>query len=455
MTKSKILPFVVITLNLLVLRVAAKDDMTFPVNSNLQAGVGKVDVTPTEVKNMPVVGHTRTVSGVRDPIRAAVLLLDDGETKAAIVTLDVISAWDALVNKVRDRVYTLTGTPRLNVMVGVSHTHSGPGWEGNRAWQQRVMEGIDRAIKEADSSMRTVSLGYSEDRIEFNINRRRIQNGKSLVSLNPDGPNDQRVKVIRFDDGRSLSPMATIMHAVCHPCFFTWGDNVSQPYPKGYPKMSADFPGEAQHVVERQFGRTKALFLQGCAGDIRPNLAGYPFTSAYRCADEADIQWAGNDLAAAVSRALSRSMIRENLSKRDEFFQIRCATSIVELPGKQGPVKAEFQAMKIGRYMFVTLPGEPFVEVGFQLEEIFKGRVVPIIVGYANGSIGYIPTAESYEYGGYEPNASPLLPEAEFKIYEELENLGDRIIGDVFASYSKHPKDKEKRESEEQERESK
>src|SRR5438046_2528448 len=131
----------------------------------------------------------------------------------------------------------------------------------------------------------------------------RVTHGKAVVRLNPDGPNDTRVKVLRFDDGRSMAPMAVLMHAVCHPCFFTWGDNVSPPYPNGYPKMSADFPGEAQRFVEKVYdGKTKALFLQGCAGDIRPNLPGYP----YRCADEADIQWAGQDLGSAVVRAYSR-----------------------------------------------------------------------------------------------------------------------------------------------------
>ena len=49
--------------------------------------------------------------------------------------------------------------------------------------------------------------------------------------------------------------------------------------------------------------------MQGCAGDIRPNLPGYP----YRCADEADIQWAGRDLGGAVVRALALSVTREKL----------------------------------------------------------------------------------------------------------------------------------------------
>ncbi len=73
------------------------DDGQFPVRSNLRAGVAKMDITPENVEQFEVTGHRRKVTGVRDPLRAAVLILDDGDTKAAIVTLDTIGAWDEMV----------------------------------------------------------------------------------------------------------------------------------------------------------------------------------------------------------------------------------------------------------------------------------------------------------------------------------------------------------------------
>ena len=215
--------------------------------------------------------------------------------------------------------------------------------------------------------MRPVTVGYGEDAIGFGINRRKVIDGRAVVRLNPAGPNDRRVKVLRFDDGRSLTPLAVLMHAVCHPCFFTWGDNATPPYPEGFPKMSADFPGEAQSFVEKVYdGQTRTLFLQGCAGDIRPNLPGDP----YRCADEADIEWAGRDLGGATVRALARSMIREEQSKRPSVYKIRCVSERVTLPGKDGPVEAELMALKIGPYLLLTMPGEPMVEYGFKLETV-------------------------------------------------------------------------------------
>lgn len=424
-------------------------DGQFPVESNLRVGVAKVDITPREVAGITVVGHRREVTGVRDPLRAGVLILDDGETKAAIVTLDTIGAWEEMVKLARERIEKETRVPAANIMVAAAHNHSGPGYAENPKWAGELIDKLGAAAKEAAGTMRTVTIGYGEDRIGFGINRRKVIDGRAVVRLNPEGPNDQRVKVLRFDDGKSLTPMAVIMHAVCHPCFFTWGDKGSLPYPKGYPMMSADFPGEAQTFVESVYAqKTSVLFMQGCAGDIRPNLPGYP----YRCADEADIQWAGRDLGGAVTRAAAFSVTREQLRERATFYQIRVASETLDLPGKEGPVRSELMAMKVGPFLFLTMPGEPMVEYGFKLEKAIGDRAKPIIVGYSNGNIGYIATADAHKVGGYEPNLSKLKPEAEAIILKQLGVLADRVVGDVFESFSKLPKDVAKREAEEKAR---
>ena len=425
------------------------EDGAFPVESNLRAGVAKVDITPSEVAGLIVSGHTREVNGVRDPLRAGVLILDDGETKAAMVTLDTIGAWEEMVQLTRSRIEQTTGVPAANVLVAASHNHSGPGWKDNPIWARQLIDKLTAAAQTAAGSLRPVTIGYGEDRISFGINRRQVVDGRAIVRLNPDGPNDPRVKVLRFDDGASLTPLAVVMHAVCHPCFFTWGDKGSPPYPRGYPKLTADFPGEAQSFVEMCYAnKTSSLFLQGCAGDIRPNLPGYP----YRCADEADIQWAGRDLGGAVVRTLSHAVTREKLREREHFYTIRVANQIVDLPGKQGTVRAELQAIKIGPFLLLTMPGEPMVEYGFKLEQAIADRAIPIIIGYANGNIGYIATAEAHTVGGYEPTRSPLAPEAEPIILKELGRLADRVIGDVFESFSKHPQDIKKRDEQEKAR---
>jgi len=408
----------------------AAEEFAFRVESNLKAGVAKLDISPPG--DTPVVGHVRPTSGIRDPIRAGVLLLANEQTKAAIVTLDLINAPTEMVQAIREVVAEQSQTPREQILVATSHNHSGPGWNRESDWGRDMLAKIGTATAAAAKQMRPVSIGYGEDTIDFNINRRKVINGRAVVRLNPDGPCDHRVKVLRFDDGTSLEPMAVLMHAVCHPCVFTWGDKLTPPFPNGYPRISADFPGEAQTFVETVYGpKTHAMFLQGCAGDIRPNLPGVP----YRCGDEADIKWTGRSLGCAVVRATDRSVVREQLARRKTIYPLKSASSVIELPGKTGKLACEMQALRVGDFLFLTIPGEPMVEYGFQIEKAIADRAIPIVVGYANGSLGYICTAESHQYGGYEPNMSPLLPEAEQLILDEIGRLSDRALADVFESF--------------------
>lgn len=414
---------------------ALAEDFRFPVESNLRAGIAKVDITPPA--DTPVVGHVRPTNGIRDPIRAGVLVLNNGETQVAIVTLDLISASREMVTQLKEAIGSKTKTPEKNIMIATSHNHSGPGWSTEVAWSRTVVTKIAAASEEAAKSMRPVTIGYGEDRIDFNINRRKVIDGRALVRLDPNGPCDHRVKVLRFDDGKSLEPMGILMHAVCHPCVFTWGDKLTPPYPKGFPKISADFPGEAQSFVEKVYGtKTQAMFLQGCAGDIRPNLPGIP----YRCGDEADIKWTGRSLGCAVVRVADKSVIREELAKRKSIYPLKCATSVIELPGKKEKLNCEMQAMRVGDFLLLTIPGEPMVEYGFKIEKAIADRAIPIVIGYANGNLGYICTAESHKYGGYEPNMSPLLPDAEPLILAELGRLADKVLLDVFESFKPEKK---------------
>jgi len=399
---------------------------------SLRAAAAKVDITPP--LGTPVVGHVREVSGVRDPLHAALILLDDGRTKAAIVTLDLLNAPDDMTSRLRQAISTATEIPADHIMIAASHNHSGPGWSQNPAWSRQVEQNVLLAAKQAAAEMRPVSIGYGEDEIDFNINRRQMIGGRSVVRLNPDGPCDHRVKVLRFDDGTSPDPLAVVMHAVCHPCVFTWGDKWTQPYPDGFPWMSADFPGEAKSFVERAYGgRTTALFLQGCAGDIRPNLPGFP----YRCGNENDIRWTGRGLGCAAIRASDKSAVREQAAKRASAFPLRCATSRVSLPAASGDrlIECELQAMKIGPYLLLTMPGEPMVQYGLQLESLLGERAIPLVIGYSNGHIGYICTKEAFAEGGYEPNHSQSGREAEEILIAELLKLSDRVIGDVFEAF--------------------
>jgi len=195
-------------------QVASAQEPLLTTKSNLRAAATRLDITPPD--GTPVVGHVRDVNGARDPLHAVLLLLDDSRTKAAIITLDLLNAGGDMTLRLREAISTGADIPPENIMVAASHNHSGPGWTSNEAWSQSVVQKVRAAARKAAGEMRTVSIGYQEDAIDFNINRRQMIGGRSVVRLNPDGPCDHRVKVLRFDDGQSIDPLPPV-HRLLNP----------------------------------------------------------------------------------------------------------------------------------------------------------------------------------------------------------------------------------------------
>jgi hypothetical protein len=101
---------------------------------------------------------------VRDPIRVTVLILDDGKTRAAIVTLDLLAAWDAMVAGVRTAAAEKAGVPRENVLMAVTHDHSGPDFEKQPKRTEAMLTELAGAVEEAARGMAPSSIGYGSIR---------------------------------------------------------------------------------------------------------------------------------------------------------------------------------------------------------------------------------------------------------------------------------------------------
>jgi hypothetical protein len=58
-------------------------------------------------------------------------------------------------------------------------------------------------------------------------------------------------------------------------------------------------------------------------------------------------------------------------------------------------------AVRIGDGVIVTGPGETFSEYGIAVKERSPGTPT-LYAGYTNEILGYLPTANEYQFGGYE-----------------------------------------------------
>jgi hypothetical protein len=83
------------------------------------------------------------------------------------------------------------------------------------------------------------------------------------------------------------------------------------------------------------------------------------------------------------------------------------------------------QGIRIGPVAFLSIPGEPFLEIS---QQIVAGSPFAhtLFSGYSNGGFGYLPTREAYEEGGYEVGVALFSPDAaDVVVREGLSMLKD------------------------------
>lgn len=410
--------------------------------TNLKAGVQTVDITsPLELELEGYADRTGSATGIHTPLEAVVTVFDDGRTKAALISFDTLMMDQTSGTMIKERIQEKAGIPPEHVILNVSHTHGSPRIRSDADYQEQVTDDVADAAVEALKSSRPVSIGYGEGVIDFNINRRVIgADGKCRSGLNPDGICDHRVKVLRIDDDSDVSPMAVIMHAVCHANVFR-GANT---------KISADFPGVAKDFVEQNFGgQTAASFLQGCCGDARANLPSVPggwkaSTDDFgRSGNELEMTWAGGTLGAEAYKVAARLRVKEYVMQRPDSFRIAGVQRTIHVDAdpekvkngfwdrawdkiENGKIPVNLKVLRIGDIWFVGIPGEPVVEYALQIEEKMNGLGKVFVLGYTTGDSGYIPVAHMFAEGGYETQG-PYCAASEPQIIDAVMAMVDEI----------------------------
>ncbi|HEX5411166.1 MAG TPA: neutral/alkaline non-lysosomal ceramidase N-terminal domain-containing protein [Terriglobia bacterium] len=425
----------------------------------LRAGVARTEITPSA--GLPMYGYfdriknNETATGTLDPLFSRVLVLEAGQTRVAIVTLDLGRTFDsATVDRIRTALHQQDNISGL--MLTASHTHSGPNIvdvdppAAVMAWEKLAAEKIIRAAHEACDHLAEARLGTGYGSVYIGYNRRVI-NPDGMIRMLwtnptriPTSPVDPTVAVVRVDrmDG---TPMAILVNYACHPVIF--GSDNHQ--------YSADYPGVMAQVVEQAFGeRPICFFLQGADGDINPYDAGTPLIEeAVKKRD-----WTGEQIGHEVVRVAKGIQTQAPAAASLQF-----AEDILQIPVRWNPEKfrqgllanfgprvfddhADFFKQKAPdklplavttllidkQIAFAGLPGEPFVD--FQKE--WRARCPfsdAFFLGYTNGYFDYFPTIEAASQGGYGAGDSDtyvavgagqqMVDHALERLYEMLDRL--------------------------------
>jgi hypothetical protein len=422
----------------------------YPQKTGLRAGIAKTDITPTERLYMG--GYDMTFrpgrsDGVYGSIYTRALVFDDGLSRIAFVEADVVSLPDDDYLPIRKEISAETGIPAENILLGCTHNHAAPlAGEKNKAsdWYQNFRKSLVTTVKDALADMEPVKMGGETGRSNIAINRRkrmsdtlsyltfdennrsqsygvyktdtpvliRKMDGVYRLGANPKGPIDNEVGILRIDD-LSGRPKAVMVNYACH------GTSLGG---RNY-KISPEWNGHMLEYIEEKIPGVTGIFIPGAAGDINPRFVGG--LEGY----EDDLENTAN-----LGYEIGKEVVKVFHSIQTDLpldTQIKRVHQDITCPKRYREVVRDFRtttvdvpvtAVRIDEFVWVALPVELFHEIGKDIKTSTHARY-PFLVGYCNGSQGYLITQQAYSEGGYEPWATQFAPVAEKIFTAGVEDL--------------------------------
>lgn len=435
---------------------------------DLKIGAASVKITPPI--GIPMAGYyyDRGAEKIHDDLYAKALVIESDSIKVAIVSCDLSRVTAKIVSEVRNLVEKSIGIPPDHIMIGATHTHTGPvlpDEENNDKLREKSSEILDLFISKlpgliAESIIKantaltpakfSIGLGHEES-ISFN---RRYYMTDGTVGWNPGKLNSKIIKTagpidpdvfVLYAETLENKPISTFVNFALHL------DNI------GGTEISADIPFTLSNILNKIKGQEMVtMFSQGCSGNVNH----INVKSSEKQSSQFESQRLGTVLSGEVIKTYTRLQTLDinNISVKREivklplpeispdeipkareiaatygkpdaapFIQLVNASKVIDVYGRKGkPLDAEIQVFTLGdKLAIVSLPGEIFTELGMYIKNRSPFQYT-IIVELANGSIGYVPDRKAYIEGNYEPISSRCAPgSGEILVEKALELLNE------------------------------
>ena len=300
--------------------------------SELKVGAGAERINPPLGVPLPLAysngGEPVAVAGRHDDCWARAIVLEQGETRLAIVAVDICTMRDDQYRAIVARVTARCGIPAEGVLIGCTHNHSNnsllePFDASTSPWQETLNDLVVSAVYQACQRLAPTSriryatakfgkVAYNRrvvlpnvcdevdvvcmligaeprwdtivERLAGTLGVTRERLGLSREAVAPEGTVDDSLRLLAFE-GSGGETLASIVSAACHPVTHSFADR----------HTCADFPGLLVSQAERELGGM-GLFLQGCSGDVRPR---------YRESSYAEVERVGAEFGSALREAAS------------------------------------------------------------------------------------------------------------------------------------------------------
>jgi hypothetical protein len=190
-------------------------------------------------------------------------------------------------------------------------------------------------------------------------------------------------------------------------------------------RVSSDFCGLARQKRQDETPKVFQVYFTGCAGNItagkyndgarenRPVLRDRIY-EAMKAAWKATVrhplsgwEWRVDPvkLPARAEQAFGAEESRKTLQDPKQP-KARRGNAAFQLAWLERLGRAiELTCLDLGKALVVHLPGEPFIEYQIKAQELRADAFV-CVAGYGDGGPGYLPTAQAYQEGGYEPTVA-------------------------------------------------
>lgn len=461
----------------IVLAVLICGDSAALASDELQAGVAVVDITPPIPFRMHGYFFERLSTGVKDPLHARAVVLQQGKETAAFVFCDVVGIPYSVTAPARKKASEATGVPVEHIAVNGTHTHTGPQffmaindyWHeqaiaklgkdpyDSEAYRVTLIDKITDAVVRAKAALAPVELksGFArEDRISFN-RRYHMKGGavrfnpalKSPDIIGPAGPIDPQVGIISLSKTGAKKPSSVIVSFAMHP------DTTG-----GGTLYSADYIHALDQRMKKTFGAEfTTLFGIGTCGDINNRDV---HAQKQRMADELG-SMLGDTVVNAIEKDVLSPVKQPSLAVRStkvpaklqpitEADIAKARKNMDRLGMKDFPFSSAVEACKVmdlvrlkklwgdtvplevqafrldDETAIVTLPSEIFVNLGLAIKAASPFKTT-LVIELSNDSVAYIPTKQAFLEGSYEVSNSRVergtgetLAEAAVGLLKEL-----------------------------------
>jgi hypothetical protein len=407
--------------------------------------------------------NARPAQGVHDPIWARAMVIDDGKSRVAIMSLDIIGFGNDDVIRVRKILKPAAGI--TYAMIGSTHVHEAPDMLGiwgpgdyksglNPAYSTMVIEKAAQAIEQAVASLRPAHLVFAQD----------LEGARHLITdTRLPLVYDHGLKLVKAIDAETKRTLGTLVAWGNHP-ETTWDRNL---------QITSDFPHYLREGLEKGIRVNDSLKVEGLGGTVvyvtgavgglmttppdlavRDTFTGKVYTEPSFEKAKAE----GEQLALLGILALRRStdtLKTGSLGIRAKTFNIPLDNKLYRLgvalnifnrgyTGGFGKMRTEVALLTLGPASFLCVPGEIYPEIVYggienPAEADFKMpeheypplmQVMPgkyqFIFGLMNDEIGYIIPKSEWDM------EAPYLYGAKEQLYGEINSCGPETAPLVY-----------------------